>query len=452
MHRRVPVLVAGFVCTLAYGYLALVSTGYGVATLAQMLWVCGVALLATLAIFCLSRRGAVCLTWWDVFAFALVFRLLGVWAYPVLEDDFFRYLWDGWQTVSRGSPYGIPPAHFFAVDNIVEPWSGILDGINYPDVATVYGPTAQWLFALSYHMAPAEVWPLQVLAAAADIGVILVLKRLAPLRWVLMYAWSPLMIKEFAFTAHMDVVGMCLLMGALYLRVGQNAGSNPLPVSVLVGVLLALACGIKVFALLAVPFLLQGDWRGWLVFGLSVVLLALTLGVADAWLPGGLQAMGSDWLFNAPIYYIVGALWGWSALSVAKLVCLLVFSAAAVWVYVRTCGVPELSSQPAVLPGEYLSGMTLLFGLLLFVLPVFNPWYLVWWLALATLRPSFTAWTCTAALFLSYVSGINTGDANLQLYQQPAWVLWLEFGMVGLALVADLWRAGKLSRRVVHEI
>ncbi|MEM9620033.1 MAG: hypothetical protein AAF993_00195, partial [Pseudomonadota bacterium] len=143
-----------------------------------------------------------------------------------------------------------------------------------------------------------------------------------------------------------------------------------------------------------------------------------------------------------------------------KLLCLCGFAITAILVYWRTCGMQQWSmlrsrgwrrwrQMPLVSPEHYLGGMTFLFALLLFVLPVFNPWYMVWWLAFAVLRPTVTAWTCSVVLLLSYVTGINTGDTNLQLYQMPTWALWLEFGAVALALAVDLWRyqPGGLSVR-----
>ena len=299
-----------------YVYLAQQSSGgYGTVSLSQMLWVCGATALLCFGVWFATVREWVRLNWWDVLLFAVLFRIIGVFGFPILEDDFYRYLWDGWLTFTQGTPYNQAPAAFFSVD-LEDKWSDVLDGINYPQLATVYGPTAQGVFALGYLVAPGEVWPLQLLAAVADIGVVCLLKRMAPLRWVLLYAWSPLLIKEFAFTAHIDVVGVLFLVAALHLRwqQGQRRQANADDIihagliSTSVGTLLAFACGIKVFALLAVPFLLQSDWRGWIAFGVTAGLISLPFGIVQAWWPAGLQAMSGDWLFNAPLYYSTAAL------------------------------------------------------------------------------------------------------------------------------------------------
>lgn len=446
-QSRLPVVGGGMLCALVYCYLAMASDGYGGASLAQMLWVCGLAGLVTFALFFWSSRAEHQLRWSDILFFAILFRLIGVLAFPVLEDDFYRYLWDGWQTHTFGSPYGSAPADFFSDDSLPDRWSEVLDGVNYPAVATVYGPTAQWLFAAGFLVAPGEVWPLQCLAALADIGIVLLLQRLAPLRWVLLYAWCPLVIKEFAFTAHVDVIGALCVLGALTLRVGQRSDQHATAVSLSVGLLLALACGVKIFALLAVPFLLQNDWRGWLAWLAGMALLAWPFGLVDAWLPGGLQAMGDLWLFNAPIYFAATGIWGPSILGAAKWICLVGFGLAAAWVFLSACGRALWplarglrARRPLVTVDTYLTGMTFLFGLFLLALPVLNPWYLVWWLVLSVLRPSITAWVCSVTLFLSYCTGINLGAIDLQLYQQPTWVLWFEFVPVLVALGFDLVR------------
>ncbi|MEO7168555.1 MAG: hypothetical protein ABI016_16165, partial [Chthoniobacterales bacterium] len=44
---------------------------------------------------------------------ALAFRVCGLWATPTLEDDYHRYLWDGWRTIQDGSPYDRAPEEFF---------------------------------------------------------------------------------------------------------------------------------------------------------------------------------------------------------------------------------------------------------------------------------------------------------------------------------------------------
>jgi len=398
-----------------------------------------------LTLFTLASLDRITLTWRDVLFYALLFRVIALFGAPILEDDHFRYLWDGWMVLNQGSPYGIAPEAFFDSDAVPALFEDVLDGINYPHVPTVYGPMAQWLFAAAYVVAPASVWPLQVLAAAADIGIILLLAKMVPLRWVLLYSWAFLVVKEYAFTAHIDVIGAFFLVLAIYLR--RHVAIQTRSLGLVVGLLLAAATGIKVFCVLAVPFLLQNDWRGWLAYGLALFALAAPFGVMAAWLPAGLSAMGDTWLFNAPIYLSLSYVIDVGHFALAKWIGAGVLAGIVVFVYLRTCGraiwpISEALTTPfpRVSVDAYMGALSISFYALFMFSPVFNPWYLVWWLPLACLHPSRTPWVCSVVLMLSYVTGLNLGDTNLQAYGQPIWAITLEFGAIFIALVWDIVR------------
>ena len=78
----------------------------------------------------------------------------------------------------------------------------MLDQVNNPGLPTIYGPVSPAAFLLGYAVAPASVLPLQAIFVAFDLGIVLLLLRLAPAHAVLLYAWCPLVVKEIAFTAH----------------------------------------------------------------------------------------------------------------------------------------------------------------------------------------------------------------------------------------------------------
>ena len=81
---------------------------------------------------------------------------LGLLALPLLEDDHFRYLWDGYVTATTGSPFAHAPAHYFGDAAVPGVMQDALNGINNPDIPTIYGPVLQALFALGYLIAPGE--------------------------------------------------------------------------------------------------------------------------------------------------------------------------------------------------------------------------------------------------------------------------------------------------------
>ncbi len=405
----------------------------------------------------------------------VLFRVLGVMTFPILEDDFYRYLWDGRTFVETGSPFGVAPAQWFDDDSIDDRFAAILDAINYPGVATVYGPTLQLLYATGYLFAPGEVWPLQAFAALADIGVMLLLLKLCAnyrdllLGGCVLYAWSPMLIKEFATTAHPDITGVLFVVLALLCYCRERG--------FWLGVCLGLATGVKPFALLIAPFLLGFRWGAWLgllgttallsaPFLLGTPLIGLPSQFAAIWAPEGLRAMGEQWLFNAPLYFLGVALCGGEGGAHAGDVVLLLKrvlpgSFVLLWVWQlkiwlqaeRARNAVAISEQERLLDpqaffqarlkrlGELPHGW--LFGVFLLVIPVLNPWYLAWWLPFAVLR--FTGrqwaspWVASVAVGLSYVSGINLDAADgWGLYQIPGWVLALEFGVIAVAVLWDL--------------
>jgi hypothetical protein len=201
--------------------------------------------------------------------------------------------------------------------------------------------------------------------------------------------------------------------------------------------LLALAAGVKLFALVIAPFLLLWHLRGWLTFVATALISALPFGVLNAWVPVGLKAMGNDWVFNAPIYLAARTWLDAAQVAALKLVLLALFVAIwllMLWRWSQRCWYRGHLPLPE-LP------LFWLFGLFLAILPVQNPWYLVWWLPFAVLRPIVTPWVASAAILLSYVSGINLAGnlmgIQLGLYEQPTWVLATEFTLIAIAIYYD---------------
>ncbi len=424
-HSRL--LVAGLLSTIAYAYLALASQSYADASLLQLYGVAAISGTLCFYLFWSYHRVDQQIPIIGLLFFAVLFRVLGVSAFPVLEDDVFRYLWDGRMSIEASSAYGLIPSDFFegpsGIENsrLDERFDEILGLINYPDIATIYGPTNQWIFALSYLIAPAETWPLQAIYALADLALILLLLRAAKPNMVLLYAWSPLIIKEFAFTAHPDVLGALFLVAA-YLAYQRGYLQRT-------GILLALAAGVKLFALLLVPLLLGFQWRAWLLFLFTAIAIALPWGVTEAWLPAGLVAMSNTWLFNAPIYLLLQSIFPFSSIKLA-LLSILLMGCAGYWLYCMKRW-PHKAIRA-----------DLLFAALFICVPVVNAWYLVWMLPFAVIYPSVWPWVASVTAFLAYASGINLPNSDLANYSIHPTIIALEFSLVAVVAMLE-WRRSK---------
>lgn len=340
-----------------------------------------------------------------IMALALLLRLIAMQASPLLEDDHFRYLWDGMRTATAFDPYRLPPSAFFSHSDLPTQWQDILSGINNPDVPTIYGPLLQGLFALAWWIAPGRLEPLQALLLLADMGVLIVLLHLGTgTRWLLAYAVHPLVLKEAMASAHPD--GLVALMLLLALVAWQRRRAA------WAGALLGLAVAAKVAALLALPLLLlspamrqntspawPGGWRwAWVMatsFAATLALLYLPFVWAGGSDAAALATFGSQWRFNPLLHRVIeGLLPAGAARPVAAL---LIMAGTTViarrwWLNKRGAATPAPPPLDAALT------------LLILLSPVVNPWYWLWALALSAYRGSGTVAAMGVIAAVSYVN------------------------------------------------
>jgi hypothetical protein len=349
---------------------------------------------------------------------AVVFRMCGLAGGPFYEDDFYRYLWDAYRFATTGTPYGAAPEAFFVDPAVPALFQGVLDGINYPELPTIYGPTSQLVFLLAYWVQPASVTALQVILVAVDLAAVALLLRLTAPANVLLYAWCPLVVKEIAFTAHPDGAGACLLLAAIVLARDRRWRG--------VAVCLGLATGVKAFGLVLAPLVLAGArFRHWLLFGATLAALYGPFALQGGTDLDSLQVFAREWEFNSALFGLLATV---ASRFEARLALGLLF--AAFWgcyllLYTRAGarGIPR---------GDWV------YGALLAVSPVINPWYLLWLLPFAAIFPSVWAWTASGAVLLAYVTGLHLGDYDMHPYAQPSWARGLEFGLIAAGLGCDL--------------
>lgn len=408
---------AGSLCAALYLGLASLARGPGGPGVASFLLISATVAALTFAVYAWSGKEPGRVSVGRLLLWAVVFRAIGLFGGPFFEDDYFRYLWDGYRFAQDGTPYGLAPEAFFADPAVPALFQGILDRINFPELPTIYGPVTQLAFLLGYGVAPGSVAALQVLFILFDLLTIGVLLRLAPPRAVLLYAWCPLVVKEVAFTAHPDGFAVFFVLAAVWLAKRERLHAA--------AALLAFGAAAKVLALVLVPFILRPiRWTQWATFGGMLALLYLPF----AWQGGSdlptLFVFAREWEFNASVFALLTPLLPNMA---ARMVCGVLFLAGGAWLYFR-----EQGSGRNVPPGDRL------YGLLLGLAPVVNPWYLLWVLPFAAIRPSLWAWTASVAVLASYATGLNLQDMNLHPFGYPPWVPVLEYGMVAVAAVAGL--------------
>ena len=408
---------AGLWCALGYGALAVLARRPGEPGLPEFFLLVAWTGLPAAALYAGFRRRAEPFPAGRLVVWAAVFRLCGLAGGPLFEDDFHRYLWDGYRFATTGTPYGAAPETFFVDPAVPVRFQRVLDGINYPELPTIYAPVTQVVFLAAYGLRPASVAALQAILIVIDLATVALLLRLAPARNVLLYAWCPLVVKEIAFTAHPDGVGVCLLLAGIVLA---RARRWPLA-----AVCLGLAVAARTFALVLAPLALVGArGRHRLLFGATLAAAYAPFALRGATELAALQVFARDWEFNS-------ALFGLLAAVMPRLEARFVLGAA--FAVFWGCYYLRYSrSGPRGTPrGDWL------YGVLLAASPVINPWYLLWLLPFAAVFPSCWAWAASAAVLLGYVTGLNMQDYEMHPYAQPPWARWLEFGLIAAGLGCD---------------
>ena len=377
----------------------------------------------SVAVAWLSQRELTAAT---IIGWAIAMRLIAGFTPAFFEDDYFRFLWDGYRTLVDGNPYQLAPAEYFATFSGPGAMQEVLSHVNYPHVPTIYGPALQNLFALAAAIDPGALWPWKSIVCIVDVGVVALLVRTFGSR-ALLYAWSPLVVHEIAVAAHPDGLVAALILLA-YLTARRREIWWP---AIFVGT----AAAMKVHAVLALPFLLM-------VLPNQVARVAAasaTIGIyAIFWLPyfdGFVNAWYSfaifarDWQFNALGFQLFSTLPSRvaRALSLATIAAMV----AAAWSW-------QSHDREARLP----MALLMAFGALLFFSPVVNPWYLLWLLPLACATRYVTPWAAACVLPLSYASDLNLGFASTADGRLPTWVSVAQWVVIAGAAIWD-WRRRK---------
>ena len=372
-----------------------------------------------------------------IFALALVLRLIAFQGEPLLEDDHYRYLWDGHRTLTALDPYRLAPAAYFGDDGVAPMWQAVLNGINHPEVPTIYGPLLQWLFALGQWLTPAKVGGVQAILLGVDLATLaLLLGARVPLVCSVVYALHPVILKEAITSAHPDGLLGLLLLAAMLTWRSTRPGS-----SFAVGVLLALALATKVAALLVLPLFMLRRSRGrrvHMAIGLAAGLLLMygpfLITGSGEW--AGLQAFATTWRFNPLLFRPLDALLPSVAARASAAACILVGLVA---LLVRGRASNEL---PAV--------DRLLLVLLLFS-PVVNPWYWLWALAPALALGHGVVPVAAAVGVLSYLNGTVLQQAGWACggaaFAVPVTITLLQLAaMVGVFVYMRMARSSSSSR------
>ncbi len=272
---------------------------------------------------------------------ALLARLILLPSQLILENDVYRYVLDGQVVLSGENPYQYSPrelsllAYHPLAEALAEPDARqVLDRIGYPEIPTIYPPSAQFAFAAGAWWGGWDWKGQRTVFLIFDLGVLVILWVLlrgfgAPPQALALYAWNPLVLKEVANSAHLDVLVVLALLAALLalrplakLEAGEAANSSwddhHWLVLLAASAALAVAATGKLYPLVLAPsfcFFVVSR-RGWLrglFFGAAVVAWTV-LAYLPFWDAGasemfaGLRTYGAEWRINDSLFALISLL------------------------------------------------------------------------------------------------------------------------------------------------
>lgn len=433
---RVQLLLCGGVSTLLYAGMALLSRQfvYGEGH-SQRPILAFLALFASVFLcYVIAIRLLRCSSWRQadvryVLGFAVLFRGLLLFSNPIQEDDFYRYLWDGNVVIHGLNPYGLAPSaimqrvegsHEYAQIIESDPSLAlILSRINHPWVPTIYPPLAQGVFAFAALVAPGSLLALRLVFFLFDLGLCLLLVALlrhlgSSTVWVLVYAWSPLVVKETINSAHYDVAPTLFLVLTAALMLQRRW--------LLAHVGLACATLGKLYPLLLLPLLVRRTKAlyGWpqALAGIGIVIAVIMAGYlpflnAGAGLWQGTVTFAEEWQTNSFLFPLLLALVGnrWQANLLVVMGLGGVLTALLRW-NDRTDDRAFLWSLFVVLGALFLSS------------PVGNPWYFLWITPFLCVFPLRSWLLLSGLLVLYYASFFFMYHRMTETFR---WVGWLEY-------------------------
>jgi alpha-1,6-mannosyltransferase len=339
---------------------------------------------------------------------AAFMRLGIVLAPPYLSDDLYRYVWDG-----RVEAAGINPYRYVPADTRL---AELRDEAIYPNInrrtyaRTIYPPVAEYIFFLVTRISESAMLMKVTMVAfeLACVGILLRLLALAglPLERILIYAWHPLTLWEFAGSGHIDAAILAFVAVALWARRREAAW--------LTGIALACATLVKFFPIVIFPALYRRwDWRMPVAAAAAAIVAYLPfLGAGPAilgFLPGYVSEEGLDRGTGFFLWNLLNA-----AVPLANVGVIPYLAVAAA--VLASLGLYIILSDKA---GErYVAAAAALAAAFTVLMSPHFPWYFVWMLAFLCLAPSAALlYLSIASLLLYFVSGGPDLDGSRMLVE-----------------------------------
>ena len=380
----------------------------------------------------------------------IILRVLMLFTAPILEDDYFRYLWDGAVTANGINPYKYSPQEVLSGEDVplelmelAKESGDIIYGINHPSVRTIYPPVAQAFFAVSYWLDSWSLTTWKIILLVIDLATLsLIFNALGMLKlpssFLIIYWWNPLLIKEIFNSGHFDVLVFPFVLSSLILA-SQNKYLRS-TFSLIIGL------GIKLWPAFLLPIIIRPILSKPKQLFSALVLAVVSIGILflPIYLSGldsssGLIAYGQSWQNNDSIFRILIYiselslnLLGYETFQKYTVARYLVIALIALWILFVTFG-------KAFRENDLFSKSLYIVAFAFLVSPTQFPWYYTWLIPLLAVKPRFSLLLLTALLPLYYLRYYFEPRGQLEIFTNI--IIWIEFIPVWVLLLWE-WRKG----------
>lgn len=377
----------------------------------------------------------------------LVLRIITIFSTPILEDDYFRYMWDGAVTAHGINPYTYAPKSVMEhnalipaeLENLAAESGNVIQRINFPRIRTIYPPLTQAAFAAAHLLSPWSLFGWRAILIIVDlINLILLLRLLKffnlPDFLIFIYWWNPLLVKEIFNSGHMDILIIPFVFSAILLLMKNR--------HLLSLIMLALGVGIKLWPVLLLPLFLKKihpDYKkmiaDFLIFSGITILLFVPVYASGVDQTSGFETYPTSWENNDAFFLLPVWMWkfilpffsihpGYAQLA-ARMTVLSLMALLAIAVAFRQ------SKDNRV----FFNRCMFVIAAAFLVSPTQFPWYFVWVIPFMTMNPKMSILILSALLPLYYLRFYLEPRGLIAYFNYG--VVWFEFVPVWILLALE---------------
>ena len=342
-------------------------------------------------------------TWiaWIIFT-GLFARLILIPSSPILEDDFYRYLWDGAVTANEFNPYVFNPQDVIdknpnvpqKILELADESGDVIEKINHPKIKTLYPTLSQIIFGLSYFLFPWSVTGWKLIMLMGDIFLLFFLIRILrelklPISFVAIYWLNPIVLHEFFNTGHYDLFALLFTAIAIYYYLKNEFVTS--------SIILALAVGFKLWPILIFPIFLrkltnQKSKMLSSIFAFSLFVIIIFIPVLRAGFDqnSGFTKYAANWINNAAFYTLLkDSIDLFTTTFKIYYVCA---DCVARWITIGIVSVALLLliKKPAKDNLNLVDKILIIIAVAFLVSPTQFPWYLTWVILPLVFSPKFS--------------------------------------------------------------